>query len=157
AEKAISTRREQLRPVIIAQLREKARGEAQKAAAQSQQNVGVMQQLEKDLTDQIRRLNEDLRFLANRSFDLEMLRREIDQTESMAKKVGNEKEALEVETEGAPSRVTLVDRADPQHSPRDYKIQAAGAAAAGLGSLLVVFFLVAWREFQARRVSTAED
>jgi capsular exopolysaccharide synthesis family protein len=148
AKKAQAARRDQIRPLIIEELREKARYAARVEAVQRQEKITVLQQLEETLGNEVKGLEVELARIKHGAIEIEALRQEIAKDDEAAKRIGDSVQALMVELE-APARVTLLESAAASEKP-DYRQKAAGGAA--LGAFALALLGVAWLEFQARRI-----
>jgi capsular exopolysaccharide synthesis family protein len=148
AKKAAAARREMLRPLVMDQLREKARYAARVEAAQRQEKIAVLQQLEEVLNNEVKNLGLEVARIKSGSVEIDALRPEIAQSDDAAKKIGDRVQALTVELQ-APARVTLLEAATATERT-DYRLKAAGGA--GLGAFALALLGVAWLEFRTRRI-----
>jgi capsular exopolysaccharide synthesis family protein len=153
--RSMTVLRNQLRPEVEAQYREKTRQEAAERVEQLQEKVAKLQKLEKSLQAQTERLVGETRFIEKSSLDLETKQTAIAKEESIARKVGEEVETLNVELQ-APPRVSLVEDAAVTHSKDDKRpLKMAGLAAFGTLGLILLGF--SWWECQARRIHSADE
>jgi capsular exopolysaccharide synthesis family protein len=153
AKKAVAARRELLRPLVIDQLREKSRYAARVEAAQRQEKIAVLQQLEEVLNNELKNLEVEVARIKNGSVEIDALRQEIGQSDEAAKKIGDQVQALTVAVQ-APARVTLLEAATATEKP-DYRLKAAGGA--GLGAFTLALLGVAWLEFRVRRIRGPQE
>jgi capsular exopolysaccharide synthesis family protein len=154
-QKTMDERRKELRPIIAERLREKTQAEMAAGTEVTEQRVVVLQELEKLMSERIRHISEETKGINESALDLEALRQDISQTESLTKKAAGELEALRVEVE-APSRVTLLEDAEIPHSRED-KRRGQLAALAGGSAFCLVLLAFAWAGVRARRVSSTQD
>ncbi len=155
AKKALAARRDQLRPDFMQQLRDKIRADAKTNHALEQDRAVIVHELEKVLAEEIQRRLQDIDQFKTRTIDLVWLNDEIAQIDDVAKKVGSQVQALQVEIQ-APSRVELLEKAI-MSSPDNAKQRVLLTGLAGLGVLVLVFAGVALLEFRARRVTSADE
>ena len=107
--------------------------------------------LEKDIVE----LQAATKEIAGQSMDLETAQSEIAIADEVARRVGAEVEAVEVEL-GAPERVMIQSEATiPKRKDelRQFKV----GSIAGLATFTSILFGVSFWEFRARRISTAEE
>jgi capsular exopolysaccharide synthesis family protein len=154
-QKALADRCVELRPTVADQLRTKVRGDFQLTAVEMEQQIASLAEQEKLLQEDIDRYGADVEKIGTSSSDLELLRTEINQMDGIANRIGAEMEALRVELQ-SPPRITLLQTAEPpQTKDRSRKLKAVGLA--GVGSLALVAFVVAFVEFAKRTVHSAHE
>ncbi len=153
AKKALEARQKDVRPLIVEQLRERAKYEAQLGALQRREKIAVLQELEKSLAKDVKGLEGETDRVKKGSVNVEAMREDVGQEEDTVKKIGAEVQALTLELQ-APARVTLLEGATVTESP-DQKVRAAGMA--GIGGFGLALLGVAFWEFRARRVSDADE
>jgi capsular exopolysaccharide synthesis family protein len=148
----IDRRREELRPQIEARARERAKLEA----SQLHKRIEFCQRLEKQLAEDVKRLEDETRLQNKGAFDLGTLQTEIAQAEEVARKVAEEVEKLTVETQGAPARVSVLEEAVIDWGDGQTR-QMRNAVAAGLVCLSLILLGIAWWEFRTHRLETVDQ
>jgi polysaccharide biosynthesis transport protein len=121
----------------------------------ARQQVSVWQAYGEALEKDIARLQAASREIAGQSMDLETQRSEIAIRDDVARKVGAEVEAVEVEL-GAGERVGLLSKATVPKKKDELKQFKIGAIAA-VATFSFILFGVSFWEFRARRISTADE
>jgi capsular exopolysaccharide synthesis family protein len=144
----------QLRNVVVQQLQEKTRAEAQRALADARELLATLKDQEKMLTDKVKRLDDEAHPSKRLGPAAEKLQAEIARSEGVVKKVSEQAQALKIE-QHAPPRVTLLQEAVV--SPRDDTRQLQIAGLAGLGAFTCTLLGISWWEFRSRRVSTLDE
>ncbi len=89
-------------------LRERARGED--SAEELKRKLQVLQELEQVLGKEVEQRAREVQGLSKGTTDLQWLRDEIAQVEELTRRIGREKQALEVEVD-APPRIRLLQEA----------------------------------------------
>jgi capsular exopolysaccharide synthesis family protein len=149
-EKALNDRRTELRPVVVQQLSARAGGDLNIVDLKKQ--INLLDQQDKLLTEEITRISAETEKVGTSSSDLELLRTEITQIDSIANRIGAEQEALRVELQ-SPPRITLLQPAEvPQTKDLNRKVRAMGLAA--FATFFGLAFGVAFLEFWTRKVNT---
>jgi capsular exopolysaccharide synthesis family protein len=153
AKKAQEERRQTLHPLLLTQLRERARYSAQANAASRRERITVLEGLQKELEKEVKSLEGQTAEIKKGTFGIEELRDAVAQEEDSVKKISTQVQALTLERE-APARVTLLESATSSPKP-DRRPMFAG----GLGFLTFASVLVAvgWWEFRHRRVNGAQE
>jgi capsular exopolysaccharide synthesis family protein len=100
-------------------------------------------------------LTESTQSFNHRTLDLQAYQEEIAQAEEVAKKVGAEVAALDVELQ-APPRVSLLEGAALTLS-EDARRRLKAAAMAGAGALAAAVLAISYLEFRARRIGTVDE
>jgi capsular exopolysaccharide synthesis family protein len=154
-DRLLDKRREELRPRIEAQLRERARLDYAAQGALVQKRIEYCQRLEKQLSEDVKRLEDEAKLLNKTSFDAEALKTEIAQAEDVSRKVTEEAEKLTVELQAEP-RVRLLEEAIIDSGDSRAR-QIRNALAAGLGVLGVILLAVSWWEQRTHRIETVEQ
>jgi hypothetical protein len=111
----IADRQKVLRPVVIRQLRNTARENADENAAVLRRRVAQLNELEKVLQKDVARLTEESRQIARDLYDVNELREEIAYYQSVLKAAQSQAEALKVEL-ATPPRVALIQKAEAPKS-----------------------------------------
>jgi succinoglycan biosynthesis transport protein ExoP len=155
AAKALEERRAELRDKLTQQLREERLTEADAAISAHRDQLEQVQELEKTLEEHINKQAKDIDAVGRGTINLEWLDEEIALLTDVFKRIGAQKEALQVET-AAPSRMSILEDAyaQPTRAPKDIQ-KMAGMAGAGLFILAVLG--VALLEFQTRRVNAVGE
>jgi capsular exopolysaccharide synthesis family protein len=148
-------RREELRPRMEAQIRERARLDYTSQTNQVQKRIEYCQRLEKQLSDDVKRLEDEAKVLNKGSFDIESLKIDITQAEDVARKVAEEVEKLTVELQAEP-RVRLLEEAIIDFGDGRFR-QLRNTLAAALGVLGLILLGVSWWEQRTHRVETGEQ
>jgi capsular exopolysaccharide synthesis family protein len=153
--KKLASERQALRPGVIRQLQDQVGGEKESHGDELQQQLAVLEDLEKTLKAEIQRLNEGNHSLTVNTLDLQSIQDELEQTQQAATKIGSEVEALTVELQARP-RVRLLE---PASVPiyKDDKKRYLMIGLITLGSFLGGLFGIAFLELQSQKVDTAEE
>ena len=117
--------------------------------------LNVLEKQEQLLRDELDKYSQMVENLGTRSFELELIKNEIEKKASVSDRVGSEMEALRIELM-SPTRVTLLQEADHPRT-RDIGKKQKMTAAAGIGSLGMIWMLVAVVEFHTRRITDPRD
>jgi capsular exopolysaccharide synthesis family protein len=154
AEKAIETRKAELRPELLERLRQKVRAESDTGLVQLNAEVAALTEQEKRLRAEVETLSKEADKIGTSSTELEMVRAEIQREDKVANRVGDEVDVLQIELRSQP-RVTLSQEAAIQK--KDIKRQLLAVILAPLAVLVGVCLFVAWWEFRARRIQSSEE
>ena len=111
---------------------------------------------EAKLQQEVDRLGQEAQKIGITSFELELKRTEIDQAESVLKRLREEKERLQVELQSTGQRVTVLSAAEVPGQP-DGATRTRGAALAGVAGLFAGLFGVSYWEARGRRIRTKEE
>ena len=158
----LKQRREQIRQEVLetaplreSQLRRMARFEAQQTLNQLTAEVAAFKRIEPRLEQEISSLQVDFVKVGNQSIDVEMMRSEIDQLDSVLGSIATEREELKVELNSRP-RVQLLMKAEEALVANTTKrLGLAGfAGMAGFGVPLVLIVLL---DLLGRRVNSARS
>jgi capsular exopolysaccharide synthesis family protein len=118
------------------------------------EHIAVLRRLERLTSHDVDQLTERVASMNQESIDLESLKDQIKQSESVARRLGEEVEVLGIETT-APPRVKLFEPAKVPRKGGDKRpVVTAGA---GLGALAAVLLGIAWLEHGARRISAVGE
>jgi capsular exopolysaccharide synthesis family protein len=136
--------------------------EARENIQKQRRALALYQQQERSLDEEVRKREQQIATLRNAArplekgaADVETLRDEVSQIETVIKKVGDELAILQAELPIA-ARVTVLEPARvPQARTRDRQVRVAAGAFVGLFG--VVFVGIALLEFRTRRVFRADD
>jgi hypothetical protein len=137
---AIAERRARLLPILAAQARSKAQAEVQHAVSKLRQEIGWHEELREVLARDLNQKEALIRRKAGDRFDVEMLKKDIEQQEKIARNAADQAAALEVEID-APARTRLLQ--DPVVlSAQPSQQRLLFSSLAGLTTVVLVFFLV---------------
>lgn len=119
------------------------------------QYIEILVEQEKAIREQVDGIEADLKTFNVKSMDFHQLQEEISLSDSAAKLVGTEVEALNVEL-SAPSRIKLLEKAEvPKTGDSISNLKLCGMAS-GAAMVLFVGFTALW-EFRSRRIDTVEE
>jgi polysaccharide biosynthesis transport protein len=121
----------------------------------ARQQISVWQAYGEALEKDIEQLQASTREFAGHSMDLETARSAIAIADEVARKVGAEVEAVEVEL-GAPERVVIQSEATVPKKKDELKQYKIGAIAA-MATFSFILVGVSFWEFRARRINTADE
>lgn len=155
-EEQLAKARTEERAAIRKQLADRLRAEQEARAQQAKENVEVWKRQKGLLEAEAERVDKEAKKLGITSFELEQKRGEIEEAESMIKRIREEKERLQVELQSTNQRVTVLHSAEePDRKDTAFKVRST--AALGFGGLLFGLFGVALVEARARRIRTREE
>ncbi|MHC4875303.1 MAG: GumC family protein [Planctomycetota bacterium] len=139
----------------LAEMERVATGLAPDVAGEPISRLEMLEKQERALREELDKYGELVNNIGTSSFELELMKTEIDQIAKVSDKVGTEMETLRIELK-SPTRVTLLQEADVPKT-RDTAKKTKLTAAAGIGSIGAVFLIVAVMEFRARRITDPKD
>jgi capsular exopolysaccharide synthesis family protein len=151
----LDRRRREVRPEVIRQARRQAVVEEGSQGEDLGQELTMLAELERRLDDEIKSIAVVNQSLTVNTLDLQSSQDEVAQMESVATKVAQEVEALDVEL-GAPPRIRLIDDATVPRTA-DAKKRYMMVAMITLGSFFGGLLGIAFLELQTRKVDTAEE
>jgi capsular exopolysaccharide synthesis family protein len=151
----LASRREDLRGIVEQKLREESLAQTKTALQTHKEQLTLMDRLEKTVEEQVHKQAADIEALSKGTISIEWLDEEIAHTADTHKRVGSQKEALQVEVD-APSRVSVLEDAYTIQS-RDPASRLRITGLAGIGLFGLAMFGVAFVEFHARRVTDVRD
>lgn len=152
---AIKQRRAELRPAIVALMRDKVLKERAEALRKQRKEISVSQELERRLKEEVDNLRKEAYSINKGTLDLESIKEEITQADEMAKKTAAQVDALKVELQ-APSRVSVLEDATVSHTEEDKKrMKVVGVGS--VGSFALVLLGIAVWDYRGRRISRTED
>jgi len=144
------------RMTAAAQVADRARAEQAAKGGRLEENVAVWRREEAKLQAEVDRLSQEAQKIGVTSFELELKRTEIDQAESVLKRLRDEKERLQVELQSTSQRVAVLSPAEvPQQ--QDGSTRTRGAVLAGVGGVLAGLFGVSFWEAKGRRIRTKDE
>jgi hypothetical protein len=151
ARKEVAERRAKIRPLIVGQLRERARHAAQASAAHRKEQIAFLRQLESALQKEFEALEVQTKKLRQGAIKIEDLNDEVTREEESVKKITDQVRTLSFELQ-APARVTLLESA--ASTPKaDRRALLAGGA--GFAAFACVLLGIGCWGFRARRVNRA--
>ena len=103
-------------------IRNKMKSDIEKEKVKKETEVASLSEEEHEYARQVDKKRQEFERLSTTSVDLEMLRTQIDQVESVLKGIADERERLRVEV-NAPPRITLLEHADLPEGPADSGIR----------------------------------
>jgi len=155
ARKVLERRRQELVPKITQRLRERLRGDLETKMISLREQIFLAGEKEKVLNKIVNDLASENEEHGKESFEMLQARADLEEEEKIARTLAAEMRALSTELL-SPSRARPLDHA--------VVVRAGGAprgtlfgAVAGIAALGLVLFVVAWREWRARRIHSAED
>ncbi len=151
----LATLRAKMRSSVIATIMESAQKEERGNLATLRAQVSISRAYLESIELDLRRLQEESKSINRGSMDLSQQQDELQIVSETAKKIGAEVEAMEVEL-GAPPRIRIVDRAAVPTRKDELRRVKAGLVA-GAGSFLVMLGLIAFLEFNTRRIDTIDQ
>jgi succinoglycan biosynthesis transport protein ExoP len=155
AKAGLAKRRDELRPTVVEELREKFRNDQQVLLAQLDNRVSYLKEMKAVLDGEIEVRSKEDNATKLEVVDLEWLQDEIAQLDTVNKEFSRQMQVLQVEIQ-APPRVTELE--DPMVVPaqtESSRLRLAGGA--GLGTFAAVLFGIAFLEFRLRRVTHADE
>jgi capsular exopolysaccharide synthesis family protein len=152
--RALAAREAGLRPLIVARLLAQGHGGQDPDDSTLEERIAVLKELERTTAADVKGLAEEVGSINENSLHLEALQDEIALADVASKRVGNEVEALSVEL-NAPSRVRLIEPADPPRMEADKRPRMAGMA--GFGAFALVLLGISWCEFRVHRIGSADE
>ncbi len=154
AEAELETKKLELRPEIIKQLREQNRMELSGARVQLKEKIAKLEELEKQIGSDVKRLREEAHNFNKSALDMESEKKAIQSMETFQDQLAQRKDVLKLELE-APSRVNaLEDVILQENSSRKGPLMIAMA---GLAAGLIGLLAVGYWEYSRRRVYTPEQ
>ena len=115
----------------------------------------ILKKQEQQLREELEKYSQTVKDIGTSSYELELMKDEVDQVAKISDKVGGEMEALRIELQ-SPTRVTLLQEADvPQTRDMGRKRSLTGAA--GFGAFGVVLIIMCVIEFHTRRITDPQD
>ena len=137
-------------------LRKKLRSDTEELIAQAQEQIDVLTHQRQAVENEVRSQAQDVKRISSTSFDLEMMRLEIDQAEGTIRSLRAEMERVQLDVRSEAKRVTDFLPAEVPQS-KDIRAQVRSATMAALGAFFLGAFLVGFWEFRTRRIGTAEE
>jgi capsular exopolysaccharide synthesis family protein len=122
------------------------------------ERLRMLEEMEKKLQDEIEKLASDVKTDARRGVELESLKEQIESTDKISQRLHQmiDEEQINIT---APDRIARLGN-DPTPDVRrtlDEKKQAIIAGGAGAAAMALVFLVIAYWEFLARRIITGDD
>ncbi len=153
-QKLLKSKRAELRPIAIRQLRDQNRSQQVTVGHEDEQDLAVLVELEERLSAEIKASTDATGALNVKTLDLSALQEEVAQLQGTASQVATEVETLNVELQ-APPRVRTIEDAVPPLT-RDQKRRFAMIGLIIFGSFFGGLFGVAFLELQTQKVDSAE-
>ncbi|MDA0918720.1 MAG: AAA family ATPase [Planctomycetota bacterium] len=117
--------------------------------------LDILKRQEKLLAEELEKYSDLVKNIGSSSFELELMKSEIDQISKVSDQVGSEMEAHRIELK-SPTRITLMQVAEiPQVLDLGKKKKLTGAA--GFGAIGFVFLAISLMEFHSRRITDPQD
>jgi capsular exopolysaccharide synthesis family protein len=110
---------------------------------------------EKLMREELDKYAQLVKTIGTSSFELELMKTEINQIAKISDRVGSEMEALRIELQ-SPTRVTLLQESDVPKT-RDMDRKRNLTSAAGVGAFGIVLLIVSVVEFHSRRITEPKD
>jgi capsular exopolysaccharide synthesis family protein len=151
---ALDKRIAEIREVVTKRIKEKAKSDFEGVLAQLQTEHGLAADNEKTIRDQVDALVKEAEKIGSMSTEMEMIRGDIQLEENVTKDIGLQAEKLRVEV-NAPSRVSLSQEAGLQKKDMKRFLIAMVLGPAFVFGLVCLG--VAWLEFRARRIQSADE
>lgn len=152
--KTLDARIAQIREEVAKRFRAKARADYETVLNQLQTEVTLVAEHEHNARAQVEALTKEAEKIGHSSTEMELLRADIRREERTAEQVGDEAQKLAVEVR-APARAILAQEAGLQR--KDIKRLLMGLAAGPLTVFAAICLCVAWFEFRARRIRSADE
>jgi capsular exopolysaccharide synthesis family protein len=152
--KRVEERRDELRADFTKRLRQKAQMDYELTLNQFEDEVSRLANEEKKLLADLEALNQQADIVGTASTELEMLKAEIKTDENNVGEIQNQLNKLSVELK-SPFRVTGYQEAGL--AKKDMKRQLLATSFAPVAALAGVFFCIAWWEYRARRIHSADE
>ena len=153
ARRELAKGKARLREILTGLIRERTEVEMKQEAAELRETVSLQSEQSKEVDKRAEQLEQSAGQIGRSSVDLEMLRTETGQVDSIAAKLGTKIETLRVELQ-SPDRISLVQRAEVPRSRTSRGRAKTAAVLAGL-SFFAPLLLVAWLDSRSLRISSA--
>jgi capsular exopolysaccharide synthesis family protein len=154
-EKSLASERRAARPSVIRQLESQDSGKREWHGDQLQQQIAVVDDMERQVTAEIKHLSDQSHHLTVNTLDLQSIQDDLAQRQESAAKIGSEVEALTVEIQAPPRVQWLEDAVVPVS--KDDKKRNLMVALITLGSFFGGLFGIALLELQTQKVDTADE
>jgi capsular exopolysaccharide synthesis family protein len=154
-QKLLKSKRAALRPIAIRELQQNGTSGPTIRAGGIEQELAILDDLEQQLTAQLKSVSDNNLALTNKTLDLQSLQDEIAQMQASALKVIGEVEALDVELT-APRRIQPTEDAKAPLT-RDEKKRYVMIGLIVFGSFFGGLFGVAFLELQNQKVDSADE
>jgi capsular exopolysaccharide synthesis family protein len=160
--KTLATRRREARPLAEAQAQGRVIDEIKNNRARLENLVKLREEQLKQTSDEVLKLKDEVKSLRvairqpdKPTADLESKRAEVEQEESVLKKIGDQLDTLKAEPI-VPARVTLLEAADVPEVP-NLDRQIKFSAIAGVAGFALMVVGVTWREYRTRKIYAPDD
>ena len=155
--KALEELRARKRSTIAAQIRDDLQAREREALANGSKQILLLEGMEKRLDAEIQKLSQEQKSVAKTTVDLEGIKEELDSDDALAKTLHAMVKNEEINL-NTPPRVTQRKGEEPEAKrtvKEDKQLMMAGAT--GAGAMVLVFLIVAYWEFLARRIVNPDD
>jgi capsular exopolysaccharide synthesis family protein len=157
-QRSLALRKEQIRPEIQAQYRDKLREEFKQSIAASEGKIDLLTAQEAPASKNVRELDAAARELEKggntKPIPVQVLESKIENSKAALDEIT--RNITKFEFEAPRSRVTLLQEATPP-SQKDYSRQIKLAGGGGLAAFALVLFAVSFFEFRSRKISDPEE
>ncbi|MGO9462947.1 MAG: polysaccharide biosynthesis tyrosine autokinase [Isosphaeraceae bacterium] len=156
-EKLLNSKRAELRPTAIRELKQKevTVAVARNGGVAAEQELLILDDIEQQLKSQLKSVSEGNQTLTKHTLDLQSIQDDVAQMQQSALRVGAEVEALNVEL-GAPPRIRTIEDAVPPLTVDDKKRKIMLAVII-FGSFFTGLFGIAFIELQNQKVDSADE
>jgi capsular exopolysaccharide synthesis family protein len=156
AEEELARMRAERRPELLGLVRKHLIADLNNQLRKAEEEVRVLQAQERDMATRDKELQGEVEKIGAPSFELELLRTEIDQNERLLKELGDRKQTDEVNSQGTNRRIMPFQRAEtPKVKSATTQIQAM--AFAGLGAFLCGAVAVSFWEQRKKKIVDPEQ
>ncbi len=155
AKAELAKRREEVKPKLVDEVRDRYRDDQQYLHAQLDSRVNFLTELNKVLNEEIVRRSKDETAVKLEVADLEWLQDEIAQQDTINKEVSRQVQTLHIETQAPPRVTELEEVITVPAQTESSRLRLAGGA--GLGAFAAALFGIALLEFRCRRVTHADE
>ncbi len=155
AEASLAEHRTKQKKGLAEAVRKRLRTEVGASIAELSSEIAELTEDEKVLRDKVDNRTKETEKVRPSSVELEMMQAMVLQDSKVLETVADQLAKSEIELQNS-ARVELLQPADVPRK-RDVKKQLAVTALAGLGTLGLVVFGIAWFEFRTRRIDTVDE
>jgi capsular exopolysaccharide synthesis family protein len=153
--KALDERRREIGPKLEDELRKQFATNLEDRVVQNKDRLAFLKKLKDRLTKDLKDSELTSKKLNGNGLDMENLRKELAQEDSIFERVGMQAETLKVEHD-APARVQLIEEGVVSRPDQRVRRMAA-TAGAGVGALALILFGLTWWECRSLRVNSADE
>ncbi len=141
---------------LAAKVREKKRANVQMEIVKLDTALTALREQHETIAKEVEKRNEESQKFGYSSVELEMLRSELRQLDSVLTELVSEREKVRVELRSTP-RVSLIVKAEEPPTPSNSMARAMLAVLAGLGGMFLPAVCLVLLDVRGRRVNTTED